>query len=348
MRIAVDVMGGDHGCGVVIEGAKRALEADQRISSLFLVGNKTDIHAALPEGGFRDHRVRVVHASEVLTMEDKPVTAVRRKRDSSIVVAMELLHAKKADALISVGNTGGIFAAATFRLGRIPGVERGGIATLIPTPHHHFVLLDSGANIECKPEHLAQYAIMGNVYSREILGVKRPRVGILSIGTEPSKGNDLTLGAFKLCQQLELNFIGNVEGHDLFEDRVDVVICDGFVGNIVLKTCESLATAMFGMLKRELTTSVGRQLGALLAKNAFRAIKRRMDPELGGGAPLLGFNGTVMKAHASAKEKAIVNAIRVTTDILQHQVNQIIAEDITRANERLVSAENPVTPSATA
>lgn len=350
MRIAVDVMGGDHGCGVVIAGAKRALEADRKISALFLVGNKADIHAALPEGGFRDHRVRVVHASEVLTMEDKPATAVRRKRDASIVRAMELVHDGKADAVISVGNTGGIFAAATFRLGRIPGVERGGIAALIPTPHHHFVLLDSGANIESKPEHLAQYAVMGSIYSREILGCAKPRVGILSIGTEDTKGNDLTLSAFRLCKHLDLNFIGNIEGHDLFEDHVDVVVCDGFVGNIVLKTCESLATAMFGMLKRELTANPGRQLGALLAKNAFRAIKRRMDPEVYGGAPLLGFNGTVMKAHGSARERAIANAIRVTSENLQHQVSQTIAAEIARANERLasLSVETPLSPSAPA
>src|SRR5437016_10480707 len=238
MRIAVDVMGGDHGCGVVIEGAIRAVHDDKRISTLFLVGRRSEIQSALPKGGFRDHRVRVVHASEVLTMEDKPVAAVRKKRDCSIVRAVELVHDGKADAVVSLGNTGGIFAAATFKLGRIPGVDRGGIATIIPTPDHHFVLLDSGANIECKPMHLAHYAVMGSIYSREVLACKNPRVGILSIGTEDTKGNELTLEAFKLCKLLDLNFIGNVEGYDLFKNRVDVAICDGFVGNIVLKTCE--------------------------------------------------------------------------------------------------------------
>jgi glycerol-3-phosphate acyltransferase PlsX len=342
MRIAVDVMGGDHGCGVVIEGAMRALQADPRIKALFLVGQKSEIHAGLPPGGFRDHRVRVVHASEVLTMEDKPVAAVRKKRDCSIVRAVELVHDGRADAVVSLGNTGGIFAAATFKLGRIPGVDRGGIATIIPTPDHHFVLLDSGANIECKALHLAHYAVMGSVYSRAVLGSNRPRVGILSIGTEDSKGNELTLEAFRLCKQLDLNFIGNVEGHDLFRDRVDVVVCDGFVGNIVLKTAESLALALFSMLKRELTANPRRQLGALLAHNAFRAIRRRMDPEVYGGAPLLGFNGTVFKAHASARERAIASALRVTADNLQHQVNQTMALEIARANERLSSLEVPV------
>ncbi len=339
MRIAVDVMGGDHGCGVVIEGARRALAADDRIKTLYLVGNQTAIHAALPSRGFRDHRMRVVHASEVLTMEDKPATAVRRKKDCSITRAVELVHEGKADAVVSPGNTGGIFAAATFKLGRVPGVDRGGIAAVIPTPDNEFVLLDSGANIESKPMHLAHYAIMGSIYSREILGYQNPRVGVLSIGTEENKGNDLTLEAFKLCKMLDINFIGNVEGHDLFKSRVEVVVCDGFVGNIVLKTCESLAVGIFTMLKRELKTNLGRKLGALLAQNAFRTIKKRMDPEAYGGAPLLGFNGAVMKAHGSARERAIASAIRVTTETLQHRINQIIAEQIARANELLVATE---------
>src|SRR2546423_3428892 len=335
MRIAVDVMGGDHGCGVVIQGAKRALEADKSITGLYLVGNKAEIHAALPPRGFRDHRVRVVHASEVLTMDDKPASAVRRKKDASIVRAVELVRENKADAIISLGNTGGIFASATFKLGRIPGVDRGGIATVIPTPDNEFVLLDSGANIECKPFHLAHYAVMGSIYSRDVLGYKAPRVGILTVGKEEGKGNELTLEAFKLCKQLDINFIGNVEGHDLFKSKVEVVVCDGFVGNIVLKTCESLAVGIFLMLKRELTASPHRQLGALLARNAFHAIKRRLDPDTHGGAPMLGFNGFVLKAHGSARQKAIANAIGTVTRSLQHQVNQTIAAEIARANERL-------------
>ena len=227
--------------------------------------------------------MHVVHASEVLTMADKPAAALRKKKDCSIARAVDLVHEGKADAVISLGNTGGIFAAATLKLGRIPGVDRGGIATIIPTPDHEFVLLDAGANIECKPLHLAHYAVMGSIYSREIFGCSNPRVGILSIGTEDSKGNELTLEAFKLCKLLDLNFIGNVEGHDLFENHVDVVICDGFVGNVVLKTCESLAMAMFSMLKRELTANPRRQLGALLAQNAFRTISAGWTPKAPAG-----------------------------------------------------------------
>jgi len=328
-------MGGDHGCGVVIEGARRALEGNKKITALYLVGDQARIHDALPARGFRDHRVRVVHTSEVVEMEDKPASALRKKRDSSIGRAAELVREGKADALVSLGNTGGIFAAATFKVGRIPGVDRGCIATVIPRQGNEFVLLDAGANIECKPLHLAQFAVMGSIYSREVLRRKNPRVGVLSIGREDSKGNELTLEAFKLCQRLDLNFIGNVEGHDLFKDHVDVVVCDGFVGNIVLKTSESLAVAMFSMLKRELMNSAQRQIGAFLAKGAFHAIRKRMEPEVYGGAPLLGFKGLVFKAHASARERAVASALQITADAVQHHVNDIITREIDRANEKL-------------
>jgi phosphate acyltransferase len=332
-------MGGDHGCGVVIEGVRRALEENKKITALYLVGDQARIHAALPARGFRDHRVRVIHTSEVVEMEDKPASALRKKRDSSIARAAELVHEGKADALVSLGNTGGIFAAATFKVGRIPGVDRGCIATVIPRQGNEFVLLDAGANIECKPLHLAQFAVMGSIYSREVLRRRNPRVGVLSIGREDSKGNGLTLEAFKLCRRLDLNFIGNVEGHDLFKDHVDVVVCDGFVGNIVLKTSESLAVAMFSMLKRELMNSAQRQIGAFLAKGAFHAIRKRMDPEVYGGAPLLGFNGLVFKAHGSARERAVASALQITADAVQHHVNEIIAREIAHANEKLEAAE---------
>ena len=341
MRIAVDVMGGDHGCGVVIAGVKRALEDNKNISAIYLVGNKEEIHAALPPRGFRDQRVRVIHTTEVVEMEDEPVAAMRKKKDSSIVRAAELVREGKADALVSLGNTGGIFAAATFGVGRIEGVKRGCIATVMPRHETEFVLLDAGANIECKPFHLAQFAVMGNVYSREVFKRKRPRVGILSNGTEDSKGNELTLEAFRLCKKLDLNFIGNVEGHDLFKEHVDVVVCDGFVGNIVLKTSESLAVAMFSMLKRELMNSAQRQLGAYLAKGAFQSIRLRMDPEVYGGAPMLGFGCVVFKAHASARELAVASAIRMTANAVQNQISQIIARDIAAANKILDAEATP-------
>ncbi len=347
MRIAVDVMGGDHGCGVVIEGVKRALANDPKITVVHLVGRQEDIQGALAAANLKDPRIQVVHASEVMAMDDKPTVALRKKKDSSMARTIELVGEGKADAAISLGNTGGILALATLKLRPLPGVERAGIATVIPAPQNEFVLLDSGANIECKPVHLAQYAIMGHVYSREVLGCRKPRVGLLNVGTEDSKGNELTQEAFKLCKQLDIHFIGNVEGYDLFKNRVDVVICDGFVGNVVLKTCESLAVGMISMLKEELSRNPKRQLGAYLAQNALRAIKRRMDPEAYGGAPLLGLNGTVMKAHGSAREKAIMNAIRITTETIQHKTNQIITDEIQRANERL-DAGNASAPTTVA
>jgi glycerol-3-phosphate acyltransferase PlsX len=241
---------------------------------------------------------------------------------------VELLKQNRAEALISPGNTGGVVTAATIKLRPLEGIERPAIIAVIPAPENDFVLVDAGANVECRPHHLAQFAIMGSVYSREVLGYARPRVGLLSVGTEDVKGNDLTQETFKLCKQLHLNFIGNVEGHDLFENGVDVVVCDGFVGNIVLKTCEGLATSMFKWLRKELSRTPKRQLGALLAKGAFRTMKQRVDPENHGGAPLLGLNGNVVIAHGSSGEHATMNAIGQAVRAVQHQVNQILTREV--------------------
>ena len=335
MRIAVDVMGGDHGCGVVIGGVKQALQDQAKITELFLVGNQEEIAAALKQYQLSDSRLRVVHASEVLTMEDKPVEGLRKKKDCSVLRAVELVKEGKAEALISPGNTGAVVAASTIRLRPLSGVDRPAIATVIPAPENRFVLLDSGANIECKPLHLLQYAILGSVYSREVLGYPKPRVGLLSVGTEDTKGNDLTFEAFKLCKQVDINFIGHVEGHDLFSNRVDVVVCDGFVGNIVLKTCESLAMNLFKWLKRELSASVIRKVGALLAQDAFRTIKTKVDPDTSGGGLLLGLNGNVTIAHGAARERAICNAVRITADAVQNKVNETFTREINQANIRI-------------
>ena len=337
MRVVVDVMGGDHGPGVVIEGAKQALQNNDKISALYLVGREGDIRSELDKRRLVDPRVRIVHASEFLTMEDKPVEGLRKKKDCSILRALEVLREEKADALVSPGNTGGLVAAATIRLRPLPGVERLGIATVIPGPEKGFVLLDSGANVESRPMHLLHYAVMGTVYSREILGCANPRVGLLCNGTEENKGTELTQQAAKLCRQIEINFVGYVEGHDLFHNRVDVVICDGFVGNIVLKTLEGFAKGIMGWLQRELTKNPKRILGAFLARNALRTVKRRMDPDAYGGAPLLGLNGNVMKAHGSASERAIMNAIRISTETVQHRINQLIQDDVARANEAVAN-----------
>ncbi|HVR34335.1 MAG TPA: phosphate acyltransferase PlsX [Methylomirabilota bacterium] len=338
MRVAVDVMGGDHGSGVVIEGARLALQANGGISALFLVGDQDQIQAELDRARYSDPRIKIVHTTEVLTMEDKPTDVLRRKKDSSMARAVELVRTRDADAIISLGNTGGLVTAATVKLRPLELVDRPAIATVIPTPEREFLLLDAGANAECKPMHLVQFAIMGSIYSREILRHERPRVGILSNGTEAMKGTDLTRDACRLCEQLDLNFLGYIEGHDLFEGEVDVVVTDGFVGNIVLKTCESMGRAIKVMLERELTRNPLRLAGAGLAYGGIRSIKRRMNPDTYGGAPLLGLNGNVIKAHGSARAQALMNAIRVAVESVRHHINDMIQEAIARANERVAAA----------
>jgi len=342
MRIAVDVMGGDHGVSVVIEGAKLALQTNTWISELCLVGDDASIRSAMSKRHLRDDRVRVLHTDEVLSMEDKPLDVLRKKKDCSMARAVDLVKEGQADAVISRGNTGGLVAAATVKLRPLEGVERPAIATVIPTPRKEFMLLDAGANAECKPIHLVQFAIMGSVYSREILRNASPRVGILSNGTEEMKGNDLTRDALKLCRQIDLNFLGYVEGHDLFEDHVDVVVSDGLIGNIVLKTCESMGKGMQVMLSHELKKNPLRLAGAALAYGALRHIKRRMNPDNYGGAPLLGLNGNVIKAHGSARHLAVMNAIRVATETVQHNLNSRISKAIGEANKRLADAKTGV------
>lgn len=328
-------MGGDHGSGVVLEGIRQALAAQPQITELHVVGRQEEVEAGLQRAGCHDPRLRLVHASEVMTMEDKPLDAVRRKKDCSMVRAMELVRDGKAEAVISPGNTGGLVASATLRLRRLEHIDRPAIVTVVPSRTGEFLLLDAGANPECKPAHLVQFAVMGNIYSRELLGQSRPRVGILCNGTEETKGTDLTREAAKLCAQIDLNFLGYVEGHDLFEGRVDVVVTDGFTGNILLKSVEGLGKAVLGILKQELTASPGRKLGAWLARDAFRSIKRRMDPEAYGGAPIVGLNGVVIKAHGSARETAFCNAIRVATETIQHQINDAIVREAALAARRL-------------
>lgn len=340
MRIAVDVMGGDHGCEVVISGAKLALEADSSISVLHLVGDGEAIQSALRKAGLSDSRVQVSHCTEVLTMEDKPLEAIRRKKDSSMVRAIELVREDEADAIISPGNTGAL-VAGSMKLRRLEGVERPAIAARMPSRTGDFVLLDAGANPICEPQHLAQFAVMGNVYAREILGHSKPRVGVLSNGSEESKGNELTREAARLCAKLDLNFLGYVEGFDLFNDAVDVVVADGFVGNIVLKTAESLGYAFKDLLKAGLTANPIRYLGAMLCRGGLQDLKRRMDPEVYGGAVLLGLNGIVVKTHGSSRERAFMNAIRVAAEEVRHDLNRLILREIAQANQRLAVAETP-------
>lgn len=329
-------MGGDHGCGVVVAGVKTALGAagNELIEKLFLVGGQAEVQAALHQQGCSDPRVEVVNATQVLTMEDNPLTAIRRKKDSSVVRAVGLVRDGKAGAVLSLGNTGGLVAAATFGLGRLEGVKRPAIVTVMPTLHAQFVLLDAGANPECEPLHLLQFAIIGSLYAREFLGVKSPRVGILSNGSEEFKGTDLTQEAAEMCRKSGLNFIGYVEGNDIFADRVDVVVTDGFTGNIVLKTAEGLGKTILHILKKELTATPVRKLGALMARGGFRTLKTKMDPEAYGGARIVGLHGTVVKVHGSAGERVVANALRQIAESGRRQFNDLLTQAIASAQER--------------
>ena len=338
MRIVVDVMGGDRGPEVVVHGAQLALQAIPAITHLFLVGDERQINSARQNLGFQDARVQVVHASQVLEMQDKPVEGLRRKKDCSLLRAVDLLKEGKAQALISTGNTGGLVAASTIRLRTLEGVERPAIGPVMPSEKSFWVLIDAGATPECSPMQLAQFAIMGSLYCQKILGKPDPRVGILSNGTEEIKGTELTREAHQLCRKLGLNYIGYVEGNALFTGEAEVVVTDGFMGNIVLKSLEGMGRSVGRLLKGELTATPVRKLGAALAKGALDALKTRLDPDAYGGAPLLGLNGNVIKAHGSANERAVKNAIRVATETIQHHLNESIIDHIAKANDVLTNS----------
>lgn len=329
MKIALDAMGGDFAPANLVAGAVLALREYPEVD-LILVGDETKVRAELAKHDTRglENRFEIRHASQVVEMSDSAVDGVRRKRDSSIARAVELVKDGEAEAIVSAGHTGAAVAASVIKLRTLPGVERPGIATTIPTETNVFVLMDAGANIDATPRHLLDYAIMGSIYSREILGFANPRVGLLSIGTEDVKGNDLTKDTFHLLSSAGLNFKGNVEGHDLFEHPVEVVVCDGFVGNVVLKTAESLASAIFQWLKNELKKGPLRLFGAWLARAAFLAIKKKTNYEEYGGSLLLGVNGVCVIAHGGSTAKAVKNAIRVGRDAVSHRVNPIIVEQI--------------------
>src|SRR5216117_1728624 len=339
MKIALDAMGGDFGPPNLVGGAVLALREYRRIGKLFLVGDSAQIQSELKKQRCNDSRVEIVHASQVVEMSDRAVEAVRRKKDSSVSRAVDLVKHGQADAIVSAGHTGAAVAASMIKLRTLEGIDRPGIAAVLPTEFNVFVLIDAGANIDARPEHLLQYGIMGSVYSSHVLRYKRPRVGLISLGEEDIKGNELTKEAFKMLKKSSLNFRGNIEGRHLFEDPVEVVVCDGFVGNVILKTCESIAVAIFKWLKHELTRSPRRKAGAFLAKDAFLAIKAKTNYEEYGGSPLLGVNGICIIAHGASTPPAIKSALRVAARSIEQQVNPHIVEEIRRYNETTASLE---------
>jgi phosphate acyltransferase len=339
MKIALDAMGGDFGPPNIVAGAVMALKEYPRIAKLFLVGDTPRIEAELKQHRCNDSRIEIVHATQVVEMTDGAVDAVRRKKDSSVSRAVDLVKKGDAAAIVSAGHTGAAVAATTIKLRTLPGVDRPGIAAVIPSETNIFVLIDAGANSDPRPDHMVQYAIMGSVYSRHVLGYEKPAVGLMSIGDEDSKGSDLTKEVFKMLKQSGLNFRGNIEGHDLFADPVEVVVCDGFVGNVILKTCESIGDAIFKWLKHELMKSKTRMAGAYLARNAFLTIKKKVNYEEYGGMPLLGVNGICIIAHGASTPLAIKNALRVAAESIEHQVNPHIVEEVRRYHETTTPLE---------
>ncbi len=322
-------MGGDNAPSVNIGGAMDALRYFPRLEHLFLVGDEKVLATECARQGLdlRDPRVSIVHAPETIGMAEPGAKTVRRKKQSSINVAMEMVKEGRAEAFVSAGNTGAAVAAATLKLRTLPGVDRAGIATAIPNEHGLCHILDAGANPEAKPEHLVAYAIMGTAFSRNVLGVKNPKVGLMSNGEEDEKGTTFTKETFKLLKQTPgIHFVGNVEGRDLFETELDVVLCDGFVGNIVLKSVEATAKAVSKWLKAEIKGNPLRLCGAVLANGAFKALKEKSSYETYGGSPLLGVNGVVIIAHGSSTALAVRNAIRVAMETVENRVNSRIQD----------------------
>jgi|SRR5579862_558440 len=335
MKLAIDAMGGDFAPQNIVAGAVEALRDNAHIDHLHLVGDQGRIEAELRKLGVSDSRIEIVHASEVIEMDDSPVLAVRRKKDSSMTRAIDLVKSGRADAIVSAGNTGALLTASHLKLRTLDGIDRPGLAVLLPSPQNISVLMDAGANLEPSPANLVQYAIMGSLYSTQILGCKRPRVAVLSIGTEEMKGNELTLEAARLLKQTDLNFIGNIDGHDLFDNKADVIVTDAFVGNAVLKACESTARLISSWLKDEIKKNPLRMLGGLLCAGAFKSLRRKADPDEYGGAVLMGINGICIKAHGASSPKAVKNAIRVATEFVECQFNEHIVQETRKFHDKV-------------
>ena len=337
MRIAIDAMGGDNAPAATVKGAVGALAQLPTEASITLVGDEAAIKAQLVSGGkgaYIDPRLSILHTTQVVTNDEPPAQAVRNKRDSSIYRGMELVKNCEADAILSAGSTGAIIAAAFFVLRRLPGVRRPALGAVLPTLDESkpFLVLDVGANTDCTAEELGQFAMMGRSYSKTILRRANPAVGLLSVGSEDTKGNEVTKKAFELLKGLAerdiISFRGNVEGFDLFKGETDVLVCDGFAGNVLLKTVEGTAKAIGKWMKREFTAGPVRLLGALCLSGALRSVKRKMNPDIYAGAPLLGVNGTVIKTHGSSSENTVRHAIMTTFRAVQNNLTKTIADEL--------------------
>jgi len=334
VHIALDAMGSDRGSEELVAGALQAVaESDLRVT---LFGNEKILAPILGKSG-RDNtgRIHIVHTSEVVDMAESPIEAIRRKPDSSIVVAFDQLKNGNVDAVVSAGNSGATMAAAVRSLGRLKSIARPGIASAFPTLKKPVVMMDVGANVDCRPKHLFQFGVMAVAFSEVIFGIDKPRVGVLSIGEEQGKGNTLVRKTDELFRQSSLNYIGNIEGGETFRGDVDVIVCDGFVGNVCLKISEGLAEALTGMLRSEINKSFLAKIGYLFSKGAFANFKKRIDYAEYGGAPLLGLKGTGIVCHGRSNSRAIKNAIFVASELVQNKVNDRIMELLPNATKEL-------------
>jgi glycerol-3-phosphate acyltransferase PlsX len=330
ITIAVDAMGGDHAPRPEIEGSVQA--ASELGVRILLVGQPSAMRAELARLAGPSLPIEVVAASEVITMNDHPAQAFRRKKDSSVHVAARLVRETKADGLVSAGNTGAVMTVSRFLLGTLESVDRVALAAPFPNAKGGVsVLLDVGANVDSKPEHLVQFAVMGEIYYRATFGHRRPRVGLLSVGEEEIKGNELTREVYTRLKKSGLHFVGNVEGGDLFSGNVDVIVCDGFVGNIALKICEGLAVQIFDVLKKSLKSSLVSQFGAMLSQGAFKGLKKKIDYTEYGGAPLLGVRGVCVIGHGRSNANAVKNAIRVAAGLARARMNEKIEQGLSAA-----------------
>ena len=336
MRIALDAMGGDSGPEPIIEGALAALR-ENRNFEIILLGPDELLRQHLTtlgiDGGTVANRLHIEHAPETITMHETPVEAVRRKKNSTIMVGFELVRSGRADAVVSAGHSGATLASAVKKLGRLKGISRPGIASLFPTLKQPVMIMDLGANVDCRPQHLLQFAIMASSCIGKILQLANPRVGWLSIGEEAGKGNALVKEAHDLLAASNLNFIGNVEGRDVYQGNVDVIVCDGFIGNIALKVSEGLADAAMQMLRTEILKSWQAKLGYLLIRNAVKNFRKRVDYAEYGGAPLLGINGIGIVSHGKSNATAIKNAVVVAANMVDKKVNEAIVEALARGQQ---------------
>ena len=337
MKIAVDAMGGDYAPGICIEGAAQALYDFPNVE-LVIVGHEKKLAYYLERYGIAKHsRISVVHAETVVEMWDPSTTSIRGKRDSSITTCAKLLRDGEVDGMISPGHTGAIVAATKVITRTLPGVDRPALVTSMPSVNGRFVQIDVGANVDCTPLNLAQFALMGEVYASYLLKLEHPRVGLLSVGGEAGKGNELTREVFSVLQKMPINFIGNVEGNTVFEGVADLVVSDGFSGNVLLKTSEGLAKLTMHWLKEVLSRNPVRYTGAILAKNAFRELRAYGDASEFGGAPLMGIKGICIIGHGSSNPRAVRNAIRVAAECHEFRLNEKIIRRIEENRELLES-----------